>query len=535
MMKFKFVGAYDGVTGSCSWLWHTDSDTQLLVDCGLHQGTHEQEWRNHKPFTFDPAKIQYVILTHAHIDHCGLIPKLIQEGFRGWVYCTDTTREVAIEMLSDSANISKLYSLKDIKGIRWHSIDKIALSWNRKFRLADGLTVTFNRSSHVLGACAASITWAKQSNDGQTKLTSIHFSGDVGNQRDSNQYLPLMKSEHNPYPSVSYIVCEATYGDRQREPHCWEQRVEALRETIFRTLHLKKGKVLIPTFAFHRMQELIADLCALKLIPDDGARYPFITTTDIRVLCHSELGRKINAIYARQLARELLNGKSQYLNDGLARRLSTTNQTIFDIYGSLGIYDSASFSGIEYRNPLKPAHSHSDHNWEKNISESDVILATSGMCDKGPSARYLEELINDPRNTIILTGYQSAGSAGRALLGAQPNSSRAEVVDMSSYYSGHADQRLLLDYLLDTQSFKHQETGTTIFINHGETAAKEELKNRLLSENAHNGSRTIKDVHIGKDCWFDLDCGVYLSEDNPAIEDEITRLRNLLSEAGIQH
>ena len=122
MLKVKFTGAIKGVTGSCTWLWHTESDTQMLVDCGMHQGAHEEEWNNRKAFEFDASQIKYVLLTHAHIDHCGLLPKLIKEGFRGWVYCTEATRDVAKEMLTDAARLSELFTLKDVEKINWHPI-----------------------------------------------------------------------------------------------------------------------------------------------------------------------------------------------------------------------------------------------------------------------------------------------------------------------------------------------------------------------------------------------------------------------------
>jgi len=105
MLAMKFVGAIQGVTRSCSRFWHTESGTQFAVDCGIHQGPHHIEWLNRNVFSFSPSEIQYVLLTHAHIDHCGLIPKLVSEGFRGWVHCTQATKEVAIELLTGAANI----------------------------------------------------------------------------------------------------------------------------------------------------------------------------------------------------------------------------------------------------------------------------------------------------------------------------------------------------------------------------------------------------------------------------------------------
>lgn len=533
MLKVKFLGAIKGVTGSCSWLWHTDSDTQLLVDCGMHQGVHELEWLNSKDFSeFNPKEIQYVILTHAHIDHCGLLPKLIREGFKGWVYCTEATRDIAREMLLDSAKISGLYTPEDVKKLTWHVIDRDNFRWSQQFRLAKDLSVTFLRGSHVLGGCSVSIAWALQQGDAQKDFKSIHFSGDIGCQRDANPYLPLLKPDHEPYATASYIVTESTYGNRIRETQSWEKRIDALTAAIDRTLNQKGGKVLIPTFAFHRMQELMADLSIVN-IPTNQARA-------LRVTCHSPLGIKLNAIYGDQLQKKLENGKYQYLNPELPSRLNASEGEICKLYSDLAKLGKSALNNTLFSTPSKERKASADEHRQATIDDSDVILATSGMCDNGPSVKYLEAMASDPNNTIIITGFQAHGSAGRRILESEYDGSTAEVIDMSSYYSAHADQSLLLNYLLGVGKFKEQDNGATVFINHGTDESKQALKSALLSKSKSNDARTINEVHIANSNWYDLNKGAFMETHSDTIskveelEERNRQLIERLREAGLE-
>ncbi|MDP4533509.1 MBL fold metallo-hydrolase [Marinobacter salarius] len=531
MLKLKFVGAIQGVTGSCSWLWHTESDTQFLIDCGIHQGPHHIEWLNRKGFPFNPSEIQYVLLTHAHIDHCGLIPKLVSEGFRGWVYCTQATKEVAIELLTDTAKISQLYSQDEVDGINWHVIDGGDFTWGRILTLSDDLIATYNRGSHVLGGCSVSVSWAKEPGAKLKDFASIHFSGDLGCQTDDNPYLPLMKADHSPYPNAEYIVTESTYGNRCRESKCWQTRTSNLADIILRTVSQKRGKVLIPSFAFHRMQELIADLWTIAANQDERLQSELSDRQQLRVLCHSPLSNRINRVYSEQLGKVLKNGKLQYLSNELTQRTLCTTADILELYGALHkgqsvrnrrMMFSAASSGRK-RGVASPC--------EHNLKDADVILASSGMCDRGPSSEYLRLLRDDPKNTIILTGFQAAGSAGRELLeGAHAG---AEVVDMSSHYSGHGDQQRLIDNVFELGGYPAEAKGTTIFINHGEPDSKQALQQAILDRSAaaRPGDRKIEQVLIADSTWFDLTKGAYIdeAEDSEYIQAEIRRLQALLN------
>lgn len=516
MLKVKFAGAIKGVTGSCTWLWHTESDTQMLVDCGMHQGSHEEEWINRKAFEFDSSQIKYVLLTHAHIDHCGLLPKLIKEGFRGWVYCTEATRLVAEEMLIDAARLSELFTLEDVEKIHWHAIDRAPFKWKRPLRLEHNLCVTYIRGSHVLGSCSLAISWAKKDGDKPEQFLGIHFTGDVGCQTESNPYLPLMKDDHYPFPSTDYIVTESTYGAKVRETQSSTKRIAQLGEILNKTLNHNNGKALIPVFAFHRMQELIADLCVLEA---SIGRDEVLWDSDNRsltVLCHSGLSNRLNAIYGQQLSKKLQNGKYQYLNNELPSRLGVEAEEVADIFKNLAERGISQFGNIRFITP-------SERDKEKQLKQVDIVLATSGMCDNGASYDYLEMMKGSPSNSVLITGFQSSGSVGRKLVDGdlEELSCMAKIFDVSAFYSAHADQAKLIDNIFQIGEFASQARASSVFINHGDPRSKEVLQAKIkqVSEEKRQGYRTVRDVLIANDKWFDLNEGKYLpSEDQSSID-----------------
>lgn len=516
MLKVKFTGAIKGVTGSCTWLWHTESDTQMLVDCGMHQGAHEEEWNNRKAFEFDASQIKYVLLTHAHIDHCGLLPKLIKEGFSGWVYCTEATRDIAKEMLTDAARLSELFTLNDVEKINWHPIDKGAFRWKRPLRLEHNLCVTYIRGSHVLGACSLAISWAKKDGDKPDQFLGIHFTGDVGCQSEANPYLPLMKDDHYPFPSANYIVTESTYGNRVREPQSSNSRISRIGEILNRTLNRKSGKALIPVFAFHRMQELIADLCVLDACIRRGEIGWDGGNRTINVLCHSGLSNRLNAIYGEQLSKKLGNGKYQYLNNELPSRLGIEAERVSSIFKNLAEQGVSQFGNIRLVIPT-------ERDKEKQLQQVDIVLATSGMCDNGASYDYFELMKGCSSNSVLITGFQSSGSVGRKLVDGdlEAVSCTAEVFDVSAFYSAHADQAKLIDNIFQIGEFAPQARPSTVFINHGDLSSKEGLQAKIkqVAEEKRQGYRAVTDVLIANDKWFDLNEGEYLSSEDPSSVD----------------
>lgn len=533
MLKMKFVGAIEGISGSCTWLHHTDSNTQLLVDCGLHQGDERELWHNTQPFPFKPAKLKYVLLTHAHIDHCGLLPRLVREGFRGLVYATRATRELTEVMLLDAARVSGGFTEQQVLAIRWSVLDDdLGFKWGRGIRLAQGLRMAYLRSSHILGACLISLSWRVSGPDGE-RDKGICFSGDIGCQSEDNPYLPLMKEGQHPYADLDYIVVESTYGARARAPEhqCAATRLQRLGEVITHTLLHKGGKVLLPAFSLHRTQELLMDVLQWMQTGAPGSHLP---NRPVTARVHAPLGWAVTRVYAQNLCSRSPNGKFKYLNQRLCTALGMEGEAIEALLKKLvegQDHDVGTRGKMTLLKPAMPAN-----------YKSDVVIASAGMCDHGPVTGYLERWGNDPRNTVILTGYQSPGSRGAELMAratpqcvddATRTAGLAEVVDMSAFYSAHADQGMLLDFLFRTDGYG---TGrpATVLLNHGNVQGKQALR-EAIEQRAHAqrpGERRIANVQIGDARWINLDSGLVMEES--AIErdlrEEVERLRALLSQ-----
>lgn len=530
MLKIKFVGAIEGVSGSCTWLHHTDSDTQFLVDCGMHQGDEREEWANSQAFPFQAARLKYVLLTHAHIDHCGLLPRLVREGFTGLVYATRATRELTELMLLDAARVSGMFSEHEVKQIRWSVLDDdLGFKWGRSIRLAEGIWMAYLRSSHILGACLISIGWKVDSSN-----RSICFSGDVGCQTDENAYLPLMKSGQHPFADTDYIVVESTYGGRVRaqEHQDYELRLARLAEVISHTLFVKGGKVLMPAFSLHRTQELLMDVLHWMKVSLPASKHALVHGRNDRPVTanvHAPLGHAVTQVYAKHLCSTSPNGKFKYLNAELCESLAMHADEIQAMLQRLvehGRFKACDGGYLSMTKPKQPSN-----------SEADIVIASAGMCDNGPVVKYLERWGNDSRNTVIITGYQSAGSKGaelmqRATASPVPMDSlspdQAEVIDMSPYYSAHADQQMLLDFLFRTDGFGCHKPAT-LLINHGNPASKYELRKavQMRSDSRKENDRQIKEVRIADARWLNLDTGEVIehSHAEQALLSELEALR----------
>ncbi|MDY0134239.1 MAG: MBL fold metallo-hydrolase [Atribacterota bacterium] len=528
MLKIKFVGAIEGVSGSCTWLHHTDSDTQFLVDCGMHQGNERDDWANRQDFPFEAARLKYVLLTHAHIDHCGLLPRLVSEGFNGLVYATRATREITELMLLDSARISKMYTKEDVKRIRWSILDEdLGFKWGRSIRLAEGVWVAYLRSSHILGACLISIAWKV---DGENR--SICFSGDVGCQTDENAYLPLMKGGQHPFAGTDYIVVESTYGGRIRtqEHQNYQLRLERLAEVIAHTLFVKGGKVLMPTFSLHRAQELLMDVLQWMKVKLPASQqvighYDRQLTANI----HAPLGREVTQVYAKHLCSKSPNGKFKYLNTNLCELLVMHADEIQNMLQRLVEHGQFRVGDGNYLSMTKPK--------QASNFDADIVIASAGMCDNGPVVSYLESWGADARNTVILTGYQAASTKGAELMKRATSVNvpfnslsvdQAEVIDMSAYYSAHADQKMLLDFVFRTDGYGCNKAAT-LLINHGNPESKYALRNAVEQRAAMNSEsdRRIKEVRIADARWLNLDTGEYIEHSHSEQEllSELAALR----------
>lgn len=405
-MKIKFVGAINHITGSCSWLQSNKTGIQFLVDCGMHQGNAVEHF-NANEFLFDPEEISFILLTHAHLDHCGLIPKMYRDGFRGKVYSTAATAKLAEIGLLDSAKIQqaneiKIYTKQNVEEINFVRVDEQpGFYWEKAITVSTDIWAAFRRSSHILGAAAISVSWKTKSDESKTMC----FSGDIGNNTKDLSYLPLMKPNKYPFPTTDYLLVESTYGDKNRDSKFKDEK-NRLQEwsEILMDAQEKQGKVLVPVFSIHRSQEVLIDLIATlkkyshELVGQKEKQW--------KILCHSPMIAKVCQVYFEEFNRyvEDRNGGKNYLyrRDGFSNHIDSDEietERMLKFLFKINKYIFNDGKCIVEICRKKPA----------NIDRYDVIIASSGMCEAGPICDYLEKYENDPVTTIVVTGYQASG------------------------------------------------------------------------------------------------------------------------------
>ncbi len=446
MSNVTFVGACGTVTGSSTLL--EIAGRQLLVDCGLFQGDEELEQRNWSPFPFDPQALDGVVLTHAHLDHCGLLPKLVAEGFRGPIWCTKPTRPLAALVLDDAAEIQeeearyarkKGYSrhaqprpLFDSKNAREAIRRFEPLAFDARHEPLPGIALRFRRAGHLLGASSVEIEAQGERGEQRRWL----FSGDVG-----RYGVPILQDPDPPESAPDVLLLESTYGDRRHERG---DALETLREVVTRTF-ARGGFVLVPAFALGRTQDLLYHLSTLV---DRGQLDPSAVFVD------SPMAIKATEIYQRATPEfdEELRAKVDRGDDPLAPDRFQRCRTVDE---------------------------------SKALNERSapaVIVAASGMATGGRIVHHLARRLPDPRTAVVLVGYQGAGTRGRALLDGATTVSihgrrievKAEIRRMTEL-SAHADVDELVRWCRALPA-----PPARVFLNHGEDAARKALAATLV-------------------------------------------------------
>lgn len=449
MGKVTFCGACGSVTGSCTFLqW---GETRVLVDCGLYQGDEELEQHNWRWFLFEPHELNAVIVTHAHLDHTGLLPRLVSKGFDGPIYCSRASRGLISLILQDAGHLQEeqarfarkkgysqhvdpmpLYTAKDsrkaIKLLR-------RLTFDDGHEIVPGIQIRFRRAGHLLGAATVEIR-AKGS-DGNRRTWV--FSGDVG-----RYDVPIIKDPEPPIDAPDALVLESTYGDRRHE----ETDPEAeFRQTIRRTFG-RGGSVIIPAFALGRTQEVLYHLSQLA---DDGE----------------------------------LDPKDVFLDSPMAIKAT-------DIYRQATAEHDEDLEELveQHLNPLDPDRFQRCRSAEQSKALNDrrepaVIVAASGMATGGRVVHHLKQRLSDERTSVVFVGYQAAGTRGRALVDGAPMVAihgdpvavKAEIQQLHGL-SAHADRRELLRWVEALPAPPER-----IFLNHGEDPPRKTLSAGL----AQNG------------------------------------------------
>lgn len=452
-MKIQFCGASTGVTGSCHLI--TTENHKVLLDCGQFQGGKAQEALNYEDFPFDPAEIDYVILSHAHIDHCGRIPLLIKRGFKGSIYCTDATADLLDVMLKDSGYIHEkeaewknkkneragrpkvepLYTFND-------AVDSLTyvkpVLYDQLIELNEEMKIVFNDAGHILGSAITEL-WVTE-NDNVSKIV---FSGDLGVMER-----PILR---NPtiIKKADYVIMETTYGNRVHPEN--SMNVKALMD-IIRDTAAKGGTTVIPSFAVGRTQELIYELNRVYET-DNGYRQAF---ENIMVYVDSPMATTATEVFKR-------------------------NAQVFD--DETKEYIAKGDNPLDFKN-LRFTRTSQESIWLNTNPEPKVIISASGMCDAGRIRHHLKHNLWNRKSSIVFVGYQAEGTLGRMILdGAKEVTLFGEKVQVNAKiynlegFSGHADKNGLLAWLKGFQKEpKH------IFLVHGEPEAKEAFAETVEKE-----------------------------------------------------
>ncbi len=447
-MKIAFHGAARTVTGS-KHLVTLKNGKQLLLDCGLFQGLGKDTEVMNGEFGFDATKVNHLILSHAHIDHSGLIPRLVKQGFTGDIYATPATKELAAILLEDSAEIQRddtrfinkrrakqglppyepLYDLEDAA----KALDLFkTVNYNQWTHIDESIEVMFTDTGHIIGSAAVHL---RIKENGAT--TAITFSGDVGRYNDA-----ILRSP-DVFPQADYILLESTYGNKLHdEVH---GTVDGLYHWIQKTCIEKKGKLIIPAFSVGRTQEL---LYALNQLEHEG-RLPAVP-----YYVDSPLSREATAV---------LKNYPQYFNKHIRKIMQSDN-------------DPFDFKSLNF---IKTVDESKNLN---NLPQPCVIISASGMADAGRVKHHIMNNINHERNTILLVGYCEPRSlGGRLMNGAkevkifgEQYKVVAEVGQMRSM-SAHGDYEDLCQFL----ACQNPDLVRTLFLVHGEYDVQQDFAGRL--------------------------------------------------------
>ncbi|MBU4353288.1 MBL fold metallo-hydrolase [Patescibacteria group bacterium] len=435
-LKFNFYGAAQEVTGSNNLLEVEigGKKTKLLVDCGLFQGSKINDERNDKPFLYNPQDIDALVVTHAHLDHAGRIPKIVKNGFRGKIFSTLPTRDLSQIMLIDSLGILRkqlgnnqgrelIYTEEDVEKAmsQW-----VTVGYHEEFSIG-GLKINLKEAGHILGSAIVEVV-AKGNTSGHAKGgAKIVFSGDLG---DSPS--PLL-NDAEKITDADFLVVESTYGNKKHEGMA---ETEVKLERIIEDTMFRNGVLMIPAFSLERTQKILFQINNLV----EGGRIPRVP-----IFLDSPLSIKATEIYKKN---------SRYYGES-AKELLLSGDDIFNFPG------------------LKMTLATEESRRINNIPSPKIIIAGSGMCNGGRILHHLRQYLGDSKNTLLIVSFQVAGSLGRRLsegekvvkIFGEDVLVEADVHKIEGY-SAHSDSDGLYDFVKNSA-----DTLKKVFVNHGEPEA----------------------------------------------------------------
>ncbi|MFC1569056.1 MBL fold metallo-hydrolase RNA specificity domain-containing protein [bacterium] len=456
-MELQIFGAAQEVTGSMHVL--TVSGKTILLDCGLFQGRRQEAFEKNSNMPFDPASIDVMVLSHAHIDHSGNIPQLVKNGFKGSIFCTHATQDLVNIMLRDSAHIQEkdaeyvnkkhakkglpsiqpLYIMKDAEKCMSHFV---GLGYERSFSILPNVQLTFVDAGHILGSAIVMLDI-----DDNGKKKRLTFTGDLGRKN-----LPIIKDPVQ-VTETDLLITESTYGNRFHDPI--EDMKACVQKTVNETVQ-RGGKIIVPSFSVGRTQELVYYLHELV----NEGHLP-----EIPIYVDSPLS--VNATEIFRLHTECFDEET--------RELFLANHE-----------DPFGFYRLNYIRHVE------DSKKLNTIKEPCMIISASGMCEAGRIIHHLKNNARDERNTILIIGFMAENTLGRKIVERQPTIKvfgeeiplRAHVEVMNGF-SAHADQNELMDYYRGMDKNRLKE----VFVVHGESESAQTLADMIQSD-------IVQNVHV---------------------------------------
>lgn len=431
-MKLTFCGASHEVTGSC---YHLDADqSQILVDCGLFQGSEFSDEKNWQDWPFKPASVEAVLITHAHLDHVGRLPKLVKDGFRGKILATPATAELARLVIEDAFRIMFYEHEKFQRPLLYEDADvRQAVSlfepvdYNKKITVAPGIEATWHDAGHIFGAAFIVV---------EAEGKKVAFSGDIGNIN-----VPILR-ETEALPAVDALLVESTYGDRVHEGA--DKRL-AMLEAVLKEAAEKGGTIMVPAFSIERTQEFLYSLHQMQEHGDGLPKIPIYLDSPLAIDA-IKVYKKYPQYYDKEAAAEIMAGD-----------------------------DFLTFPGLHV------TYTREDSKTINNARGPKMVIAGAGMMNGGRILHHAMRYLPDPNSTLLIVGYQAYGTLGRRLYeGAKWAKIHGEDIPVRcaikaiGALSAHGDQKKMIEWVGSSGHAPKQ-----IFCIHGEPHAATELAHRI--------------------------------------------------------